>query len=766
VKQFTILLLIIFFSLPDSRAQGKARDEFNGPYASWADVKKRFGAKGDGRTDDTRAIQTAIDSLSVPDKNFNTGNRKYMVVYLPAGSYCISSTLVLRGKIGVMLVGQDPTTTTLKWTGPDKDTILWSDASAYFKISRISWDANGRKEMEGIGIHWKNIWNNSVSKSFATLNIELSDNYFIGPFRCGISGGTYSNEGTGANDSEIAIKRCTFNSCTYAGIEIHGFNALDYWIWDCRFVNCNAGVGNHYGNYHVYRSYFSGCSSDVYNNNGYYTSVRGCWSENCKTFSYDDGASCNPFKRIFQDNTVIDPREQPIRYYHRGKLTFIGNRFTRSKDTSVKNFVSTGGWCGGDFGALSLYNSYGDKTPIKLDVAMRLYASGDQYSGAPVQGRAAFLSNMDPLPPLRNRKVLEVPVGSDADAIQSILDMAASLKGQRPVVHFPMGLYWLKRTLVIPAGSDMQLIGDGLLGASVFAPDPTQTVPVLLLVKGPSYITIKDLQFGKDGVKGIQTAIRFEDADQPGAQAHLDQLYSHADTSLCVSGMDYLYVQKDNSFFTDGNLISGGPLLRKNELSATARVCCYGGQFKGLHVLNNGWFVAKDCWWEGPGKLPLELSGAGTITIDGAMIAPNKQDSTNTITIGKFNGSINLMNMYLQGALSPQADNPNLKLLLWNILFYYKMDPLSFLKRGGSYTGAFLGLHAQCFKPNDPECKAILNIKDRLSNISDSTGFLTAQIQQDRFSRPVLFSELPSGRTNVYLSRVSFGSMTEAVSFK
>jgi hypothetical protein len=742
----TVLFLMLLI-LTELRAQN--REEFNGPFTNWADVKKRFGARGNGKDDDTKALQRAIDELSNPAIIHSTGPRDYMVIYLPAGTYNISSTLVLKGKIGVSIIGEDPALTIIKWTGGDNDTLLWANGSAYFKITRLTWDAGSKKNMEGIGIHWKDHWNDGKTRSFAALNIEISDNNFVGGFMYGISGGY------GLNDSEITIRRCVFKNCATAGIFIRGFNALDYWIWDCKFLQCNSGVECHDGGYHVYRSFFSGSRlCDLHNYHGYYNSVRGCYSENSRMFSADETVSSNPFKRIFQDNTVVKAETLPILYYHLGKITLWGNKFTSLRDTG-KIIVYTKSWATGIYEVMSLHNIYPYDNPVRINVAPnKIYSYGDQKKVLALSSANSFLAQMDVTPRKIKRKIFDVPAGADAATIQGFLNQAARLSGQRPVVHFGMGYYTIDKPLIIPAGADMQLKGEGLLYASILVKKPNAFGDnPMILVKGPSYISIQDLQVGLDGDKDNSACIQFEAADQPGSQAHLDQIYSHADTAVALRGMDYLYVQKDNSFFTDGNAVSGGPLVRKG--AGTAGLYCYGGQFARVRVDNNGRFLSKDCWWEGDSRVPLDLEGNGTICIDGAMIAPNRPDSTPTVRIGKFKGHIGLMNMYLQGGLLPLGNNPDLHLLAWNIHFYFKMDPLDFLRNPASYEGAFLGLNAQCFLPNNPVCKDITSIGDRLQNIPDVNAFLDKETAFDRMSRPVLYKNLIAGASNIYMSRVS-----------
>ncbi|MBL0134247.1 MAG: hypothetical protein IPP79_09645 [Chitinophagaceae bacterium] len=68
---------------------------------------------------------------------------------------------------------------------------------------------------------------------------------------------------------------------------------------------------------------------------------------------------------------------------------------------------------------------------------------------------------------INNQGNFEVPVGANATAIQKLIDEALCLKGNKPVIHFPYGEFLIDKPLKIPAGSDMQLVGEGLIEASV-----------------------------------------------------------------------------------------------------------------------------------------------------------------------------------------------------------------------------------------------------------------------------------------------------------
>lgn len=767
LKWSTKLLLICLCCFgPATIALCQPQEEFNGPFASWANVKKRFGAKGDGKTDDTKALQNAIDGLADHSINYRTGANAYTTIYLPAGTYRISSTLLMRGKAGVAIVGEDPSRTIIKWFGGNKDTMLWANASAYFKISRISWHPNGKTELEAIGIHWKDKWRNSESRSYAPLNIEVSDCYFLPGLGVGVGGGSRGAGWTGHNDSEITIRRCRFFDCTQTGISINGPNALNYWVWDCQFINCHAGISVFAGNYHAYRCYFNNSKVlDFYQSNSYYTSVRWCYSENSSAFSFDGGNSCNPFKRIFQGNTVVNPKETPIEFYHLGRMTFFDNEFGKGKSAKQPFIINQNSWCPGVYAIMAINNKFSSPEPIRIAPSNKVqYLLNQRSLQSFTRSSTQFLSGMAKLPAKVVRPVYEVPRGASSQVIQSIIQKATARRS-RAIVHFAPGNYVLDKTIVVPPNSDIQITGDGFIYSSAIIAGPRfPPGNPLILVKGPTRLVIKDIQLGRVDVATNNPALIITGADQKGARAFLDQIYVLSDTTLHMKGNNYLVVQKENSFFSDGNHIEGGRLLKEG--NGTSKLLGFGGQFAGLTTSNNAEFVGRDIWWEGKSAIPLDLKGSGNITIDGAMIAPLKKDSLTTVRINRFDGRVSLMNLYLQGALEVNPDNPNLELMAWNINFYYKMNPLNFLQGRSSFKALASGFTAQCFDKNRQICTGNpLSFGEYRKNITDVDSFIMDMTKSDRENAPLQYTKLPQNISNIYLSRVTIGKCGPGVSF-
>lgn len=757
-----LLFCLLFFGSFQLSAQNTA-PEIWGPYPSWANIKTRFGARGDGKTDDTRAFQQALDSLTVSLRKFNIGKSAYTTIYIPAGRYVISQTLQLKGKLGINILGEDPDNTIIIWKGSDNDTLFWANGSAYYKIGRLTWDANGRKKLEGIGIHWKDRWDNRESQSYAALNIEISDCNFRGGFARAISGGT-SEEGTGHNDSEISIRRCQFFNCTESGIKIRGYNALDYWIWDCRFYNCYQGVYNEAGNYHLYRCYFFRSQSfDVYNSNGYYTSLRGCYSFRSGAFSGDNGSSCNPFKRIFQDNTVVGTRRTSVQFFHLGKITLLDNNFSKNPDTVATGNVDYRSWCPGSYEVLSINNRYENPHPVEMAVLKKKLMSFRDNIGklSSKPDTTSFLKTMQRRGTKVNRVVYEVDPGANAKDIQLVIDKAT--KTRKPVaVHFPVGQYVISQPLVIPASADIQWVGDGMIYSSVIIPG--RDFPKnqsMITVMGPTRFGIADIQLGQTSSnKDSVTILTFAGADQAGAQAFTDQIYSSATHTINLEKVCNLYVQNDNSFFCTGNRVIGCDNCQGN---CTSRLASFGGQFAGIKVENNGNFVAKDCWWEGNKKLFQDISGKGNITIDGAMIAPLGADSTPSLIVNNFEGKITLANMYIQGGIKVNEPGDKLSILGWNLHFYHKMQPVVFA--GGSKAkGLFRGLTTQCFDAKNPDCNKIATVNDSRMNLANEDDFMVDMFAKDRECKPAVIKS-SSKSSLITVSRVAIGNSNKGIVF-
>ncbi|MBT3379398.1 MAG: hypothetical protein HN742_32860 [Lentisphaerae bacterium] len=111
----------------------------------WLDIRAAFGAKGDGKTDDTDALQRAMDSRQV--------------VFLSAGAYRFTKTLHLHR--GTRLLGTSADAepwnpfgqSTLQYDGPDGGIALLADRMKHVLLQDLAIDGRGKA---GIGLKWIN----------------------------------------------------------------------------------------------------------------------------------------------------------------------------------------------------------------------------------------------------------------------------------------------------------------------------------------------------------------------------------------------------------------------------------------------------------------------------------------------------------------------------------------------------------------------------------------------------------------------------------
>lgn len=124
---------------------------------------KEYGAKGDGKTDDTAAIQKAINYA------FSLGEGQFAIVYFPPGIYCISSTILhIQEGNYCRLQGSGVKQTILKAIKPITNMLTLSDATG----------VHTRKIVEGFTFDENNLASCAIDATYLRYS-QIRDNEFI-----------------------------------------------------------------------------------------------------------------------------------------------------------------------------------------------------------------------------------------------------------------------------------------------------------------------------------------------------------------------------------------------------------------------------------------------------------------------------------------------------------------------------------------------------------------------------------------------------------
>ena len=609
-----VLLAVLLPNVALAASAPPVGDEFVGPFASWADLKRDYAAAGDGKADDTAAIQKALDDL-------RKEKPARPVLYLPAGTYRITRTLELLRQThneatGISILGEDPEKTVLKWDGPDGG-VMFLYNPWYARIGRLTLDGAGKA---GTALRH--------GERFTTFN-EFADMTFRDV-------GLGIEAGMGNGIAETAVLRCRFLRCSVAGIRIQDWNSLDWWIWQSLFEDCRVGVTNHpgCGHFHVYESLFRrSTEADMTMGNTSYFGIRGNTSVGSRAFFVAGGIGAGAQTAI-QGNTILDPGDRAaIRIGNLGPVLLLDNRIRSRADAAKGPVVEFAGHTA----AVSVGNQF--TVPDAVKPGDRFHAIDDRSVAR--EAISAAEPALEPAAPNLKRPVIDVPPGAGADAIQKALDEAAAMPGRRPVVHLPAGVYRVNRTLVIPAGADVQLAGDGVLNATSLEWNGQGEGPLLRL-DGPSRATFRDLSIGggkeADGILILK-------ADQTGGRVFGEQLCVHGKAAgLAVEGL-----ARTNVVLHDFGHDSSGVGVRVvgpgdgGDRAAGGRVAIFSGASSNNRlsyaVERGGWLLVRDMWYES-GKEPafMVCGDSGTFTLHGGNIAHPHVAGTPGVLIDGFRG--------------------------------------------------------------------------------------------------------------------------------
>ncbi len=202
---------------------------------------KAFGAKGDGKTDDTRAIQLAINAASPFLKT---------IIYFPAGIYNLASYTTTRNYLinyclllhsNIDIEGDSSSQTIVRLADHIFD-ISDTSANAHlfygYKIKNISF-SNLTIDMNGAN----NLVPFHVIKNHAAIFTSYGSNYYIHDITIKNCSGTnmlnIMSKGSG-----LVVENCKFfNGGNYVGSPIPNSNQIDYSFiyseWDSTIVRNN-----------------------------------------------------------------------------------------------------------------------------------------------------------------------------------------------------------------------------------------------------------------------------------------------------------------------------------------------------------------------------------------------------------------------------------------------------------------------------------------------------------------------------------------------
>ncbi len=595
-------------------------EEFVGPFTSWRDLRDDYNAVGDGKADDTTALQRALDEL--------TKHKKACVLYIPAGTYRLTATVQTKRKEhtdcqGVAVIGEDPSSAILLWDGPKDGTMFQWDAW-YSKISRLTFEGRGQA---GTGLLY--------GPSFSTYN-ETSDLVFRNIKNGLVFGGEKTN-----GQAENEVLRCRFVNCE-TGVQTVNWNSMDIWVWYSRFEDCGRGIFNVMGNWHAWHNLFlrSRVADVGIINLMAFSVVNNTSVKSHRFLDFETGHTWGSPTSI-TGNRVLDPTgDFAMKLSNAGPYLVVDNYFRcRGKTRAAQMTWADQTFVGNTYTSIDAVAERGRFRRItEKTVDTKLISDA--------------LPKLPPTPPQCKRRIFEVAAGANSSQIQRVINEASKLSNQGPVVHLPMGNYRVDQTLVIPADCDIQLVGDGAGETATRLNWAGADEGVLLRLDGPSRAVLRDIYLHAPNARGLL----IEDADQPGGRIFADQLnvsgshqkYQSRTAALRINSL----IQTDvllRALQGSGNggvwvEVIGGPnaASAKNQVSIfTGATGSAAGQYD---VSRGGRLVVRGVYHERSSDSlnGLHLADSGTLCIDATRFSYATSAHAATIGADNFRGLFTL----------------------------------------------------------------------------------------------------------------------------
>jgi hypothetical protein len=440
--------------------------------SDWINVKTRAkpAAIGDGRADDTAAIQAALDV-----RNTQTGDS--ITVYLPPGTYRITKTLVFRGRrMGCRMIGHGRDTR-LVWDGPGGGRMFWSNGIGYSRYIGLSWDGS-QKAAVGFAHASEAVFETEIThdhesfRNFTVAGIQVASKPVA--------------------SAEILYYNCLFENCE-AGLMLLGFNDYDNTLDHCEFRHCGCGVLDRKGgNFYARNSHFEGSrATDFFIGSEHGSTIRRCTSVGSKHFI--ESGTIGPL--TIQDCHVAGWTDPEGAVFLNGSPVLMFDcAFSRPpSDGPPVKLVSAQQ-------RLLLSNNRpaeSERLVQKPAPTAKVYVlPPGRRTGVVASAEQHFLKDTVAVPgkvfdAVRDFGAQGDGHADDTAAVQRTID-AARAAGHGAMAYLPTGRYLVSKTLLV-AGRDYTFGGSGFRCGLVWNGEPGRT---MVEVSSPQNITLEGLAIG------------------------------------------------------------------------------------------------------------------------------------------------------------------------------------------------------------------------------------------------------------------------------
>jgi hypothetical protein len=660
------------------------------------------------------------------------------------------------------------TGTAASWSMAAPSTMLYLNGTAFSQFNRITF--NGASSA-GILVDQSKA---ASAGNYADVGNQYADDVFgnstASAFKCGV---------LGFQCSETTMLRDKYLNNATNGITLDNPNALNMWVWYSLFQNNGSAITYKplTGSFNAYNNVFlNNTVADVSNGNTGVMTFRGNYSSG-SAFFLNSGGTGAPDNITLQGNTILDTTNALSAFLNDpGPLVAIDNIIRTSLSAASVSYGS--GTATAASGPVMLSQSdlfsYGNTYTTGTSACTM---TSPTYSPGHCHGitdqivlRGSVnppVPTLPPTPPNLGRTIFEAsPSGSGTTcsagspcSVQQAITNAAAV-GNNAVAHIQVGSYSISSPIVVPANTNIQIIGDGYYshltwtGASSGGP--------LLQLTGPSKAVVRDVKF--TGGSSTTAGIEITNADQPGAQVFAQQAtMAGSQTNLFFDALDHTRVEFDNTqhFSSPGtsvNVVGGTSAAGGTWLGGTLDMFAgvgFGNITSGYSVTSGGHSVANINFNDGGACSTTCLSlanvtGRATFTYAGGFLALNNAAPSTYVTVSGLNGNAAFLNNYSFGSYSTTGNGS-----LANVLGIGLVgQTTTFFGDTSSPAATLMFLNGQEDSGGSVS----------LAEVNCCSGpFLSATLSQIRTETPTLPNGTPSGVTDARLYHVFVENFTAGI---